>query len=242
MVTSATLTVTGSFTYVRARLGLAEAAEVQVGSPFDYEEQGVLFLPGGLPEPRDPDFIPAASHVVRQLLEISRGRAFLLFTSFAHLGAMREILARDTAHPLLTQGEAPREFLLERFRRTPGAVLLGSASFWEGVDVPGEALSLVVIDRLPFAVPDDPLLAARLDSIRQGGGNPFMDYQVPEAVLALKQGAGRLIRSRRDRGILCILDPRLVWRRYGEAFARSLPPFRPATELDEVRSFFRRQG
>jgi ATP-dependent DNA helicase DinG len=238
VVTSATLSVAGSFRFIRSRLGLDEAEEIGVASPFDYEEQGVIFLPRRLPEPKDPRFIPEAGLLVRRLLTITRGRAFLLFTSFAHLQAMRALLEEDVDYPLLVQGDQPREYLLERFQKTAGSVLLGTASFWEGVDVPGEALSLVVIDRLPFAVPDDPLLAARLNDIRRRGGEPFMDYQVPEAVLALKQGAGRLIRTRKDRGILCVLDPRLTSRRYGSAFARSLPPFRPLDDLDDVRSFF----
>ena len=238
ILTSATLSVAGSFDFVRRRLGVDKAEEVLVGSPFDYEEQGVLFLPGRLPDPNERSFIRAASAVVRQLLEISEGRAFLLFTSFAHLEGMRELLGAETDYPLLVQGDAPKEFLLERFTRTPRAVLLGTASFWEGVDVPGADLSLVIIDRLPFAVPTDPLLAACLDDIRRHGGDPFHQYQVPDAVLALKQGAGRLIRTRRDVGILCILDPRLTSRRYGAAFLASLPAFSRASHLDAVAGFF----
>lgn len=238
VLTSATLSVAGSFEFVRDRLGLDDAEEIQVASPFDYEEQGVLFLPGDLPEPSEPPFIAAASLIVRQLLAISEGRAFLLFTSFANLHAMQERLAEDTDYSLLVQGEAPRDFLLRRFTRTPRAVLLGTASFWEGVDVPGADLSLVVIDRLPFAVPSDPLLAARLQDLKSRGGDPFVEYQVPDAVLALKQGAGRLIRTRRDVGILCVLDPRLTRRRYGVAFLKSLPAFSRSRHIDGVAEFF----
>ncbi|MFQ5768464.1 MAG: ATP-dependent DNA helicase, partial [Acidobacteriota bacterium] len=162
VLTSATLSVAGSLTFLKSRLGLQEAAELRVESPFDYPEQGLLFLPEGLPEPGDADFVQAAVPLVRRLLEMSRGRAFLLFTSFARLGEMQRRLAAETDHPLLVQGDQPRAYLLERFMKTPGAVLLGTSSFWQGVDVPGDALSLVVIDRLPFAVPDDPLLSARL--------------------------------------------------------------------------------
>lgn len=239
VLTSATLSVDGSLEFLHQRLGLQDAEDVLVGSPFQYEQQGRLFLPDDLPEPSSREFIPQAARVVRQLLEITEGRAFLLFTSFAHLRSMARLLKDETGYRLMVQGEAPREQLLDRFMKSPRAVLLGADSFWQGVDVPGEALSLVIIDRLPFAVPDDPLLAARLDRIRQEGGNPFMEYQVPKAVLSLKQGAGRLIRTRQDRGILCILDPRLTRKRYGRAFARSLPPFPPETDLDAVRFFFR---
>ena len=239
VLTSATLSVAGTFEFVRRRVGIDDAEEVQVGSPFDYAEQGVLFLPRGLPEPSRASFIAEASLVVRQLLAVSEGRAFLLFTSFTHLNAMREKLVAETDYPLLVQGEAPREYLLQRFTRTPRAVLLGTASFWEGVDVPGADLSLVIIDRLPFAVPSDPLLVARLEDIRRQGGDPFLEYQLPDAVLALKQGAGRLIRTRRDVGILCNLDPRLTRRRYGAAFLASLPPLSRAVHLDDAASFFR---
>ena len=238
VLTSATLTVDGSFAFLRRRLGLDAAIEARVESPFDYQSQAVLYLPRGLPDPGDETFVERSVPILRDLLEVTGGRAFLLFTSFARLRATREALSGVGDYVLLTQGEAPRVLLLERFARLPRAVLLGTASFWEGVDVPGAALSLVVIDRLPFAVPDDPLLAARLDEIRSEGGEPFEEYQVPDAVLALKQGAGRLIRTRRDRGILCVLDPRLTTRRYGDAFLRSLPPFHTTSDFDAVRAFF----
>lgn len=238
VLTSATLTVDGSFDYFAERLGVADRARtLAVESPFAYREQAVLYLPRGMPEPRERDFGERSFDEILALLEITDGHAFLLFTSHAALGAMRERFEDVGRWPLFVQGEAPKAALVERFRETPRAVLLGTASFWHGVDVPGDALSLVVVDKLPFAVPSDPLVSARVDRIRESGGNPFRDYQVPVAVLELKQGIGRLIRSRRDRGIVAILDPRLTTKGYGRRFLDSLPPFRVVREVSECAQF-----
>ena len=239
ILTSATLTVGGTFDFLRGRLGLEESRSLQVSSPFDYAAQALLYLPEGLPEPSSPAFYPQAARTVRELLEASGGRALLLFTSYAGMHRMREILD-DEPHDftVLMQGEGSRHALLDRLREGRRAVLLGTASFWQGVDVPGEALSLVVIDRLPFEVPSDPVVQSRSDRLRESGGNPFRDLQLPQAVIGLKQGAGRLIRSTADRGVLAILDPRLQRRSYGRVFLESLPPFRRTTSLDEVRRFY----
>jgi ATP-dependent DNA helicase DinG len=224
-------------------MGLTDGRSQCWDSPFDYGAQGLLYVPQGLPEPNSPQFTAAAVDAVLPVLAASGGRAFLLFTS---LRAMREahgllsaaFAARGLAFPLLLQGEGSRSELLERFRRLGNAVLVASQSFWEGVDVRGEALSLVMIDRLPFAPPDDPVLAARIDKINREGRNAFMEYQVPQAVITLKQGAGRLIRDEADRGVLMICDPRLITRHYGKRIWQSLPPMRRTRELDEVRAFF----
>jgi ATP-dependent DNA helicase DinG len=244
--TSATLSVKRDFAHYISEMGLGEARTQCWDSPFDYAAQALLYLPHGLPEPNSPPFTAAAVDAVTPVLEASGGRAFLLFTS---LRAMREAhgLLQAVFHrrgfrfPLLLQGEGSRSELLERFRRLGNAVLVASQSFWEGVDVRGEALSLVMIDRLPFAPPDDPVLAARIDKINAGGGNAFMEYQVPQAVITLKQGAGRLIRDETDRGVLMICDPRLVTRHYGKRIWQSLPPMRRTRDLDEVRAFFASQ-
>ena len=239
VLTSATLTVASHFTFTRERVGVGEADELAVASPFDHETQAVLYLPE-MPDPGAKEFIPRFLEEVEELLEITDGRAFLLFTSFANLRRVAEELPRRVDWPILVQGQGAKAALLDRFRETPGAVLLGAASFWQGVDVAGEALSLVVIDRLPFDVPADPLVAARVERIRRHGGNPFRDYQLPAAVLDLKQGLGRLIRSRRDTGVLAVLDGRLRRRSYGRVFLDSLPPFPQADSLPAVRTFFAR--
>ncbi len=240
VLTSATLSVGGSFSFVRERLGIADAEEEIVPSPFDYETQAVLYLPGAMPEPRAPGWSERMLRELEGLIEISAGRAFLLFTSHAELRRVEEALRGRTPHPILVQGEMPRARLLEEFRATPGAILLGAASFWHGVDVVGEALSLVVIDKIPFDVPSDPLVAARIERIRALGGEPFNEYQVPSAAIELKQGLGRLIRSRTDRGILAVLDGRLRSRGYGRRLLEALPPFPVVSDIEQVREFFHR--
>jgi len=238
VLTSATLTVEGSFGFFLPRLGLDDAESLVVDSPFDHERQAVLYLPSDMPEPQDPGFIDAAVKRIVSLLEITSGRAFLLFTSYANLSRAHMALSELGRWPLLSQGEGSKVALVERFKVTPGAVLLGTTSFWHGVDVPGDALSLVVIDKLPFAVPSDPLVAARIERIRDSGGRPFDEYQVPLAVLELKQGLGRLLRRSSDRGVLAVLDPRLTRRRYGQSFLASLPPYRRVDEVGECARFF----
>jgi ATP-dependent DNA helicase DinG len=242
VLTSATLTVDGGFDFLAGRLGLVDAEALVVEPPFDYENQAVLYLPERFPEPRDPAFLDRAVDEITALAEATDGRAFLLFTSHASLQRVAERLRSLGRWPLLVQGEGSKVALVATFRATPRAVLLGTTSFWHGVDVPGEALSLVVVDKLPFDVPSDPLIGARIERIREQGGNPFMDFQVPLAVLELKQGLGRLLRSSRDRGILCVLDPRLTGRRYGRRFLRSLPPYRVVRERDRALAFFRQEA
>jgi ATP-dependent DNA helicase DinG len=243
--TSATLSVGGDFSHYRAQMGLAEAAAQSWESPFDFASHALLYVPKGMPEPNTPDYTPAVVAAALPAIEASGGRAFMLFTS---LRAMREgyELLKDAFHqrgldfPLLMQGEGSRTELLERFRRVGNAVLVGSQSFWEGVDVRGEALSLVVIDKLPFAPPDDPLLAARIERINRDGRNAFVEFQLPQAVITLKQGAGRLIRDETDRGVLMICDPRLFSKGYGRRILKSLPAMKGTREVAEVIAFFNR--
>ena len=234
VLTSATLAVDGGFAYLKSRLGLEPTAEVLLASPFDYAEQAVLYVPKRMPEPSSPTFVDRAAEEIVRILEVSRGRAFVLFTSYANMNAVAQRIASRVNYPLLMQGEAPKPVLLETFRRTPGAVLLATSSFWQGVDVAGEQLSCVIIDKLPFASPADPVVQARIERIRNQGGNPFQEYQVPVAILMLKQGLGRLIRAASDRGILAVLDSRLVERPYGRRFLESLPPARLVHDLAQV--------
>jgi ATP-dependent DNA helicase DinG len=238
VLTSATLAVDESFDYVSSRLGVEAGRSRLLPSPFDYRSQALFYVPRHLPSPKDPGFTSSASSEIRSLLHASRGRAFLLFTSFANLHAVRKDLEPDLPYPLFVQGEASRGEILESFRQTEGAVLLATSSFWEGVDVMGEQLSLVVIDKLPFAVPSDPLVSARMDWVAGQGGNAFAEYQIPMAILNLKQGLGRLIRSRSDRGVVAVLDSRLATMAYGKRFIQSLPPYRLTHDRDEVQRFF----
>ena len=239
LFTSATLAVGDDFRHFTQQMGLDDAQTLLLDSPFDYPNNALMWLPEHLPEPRDAGFVPALLEIVIPLLEASRGRAFLLFTSHRNLRRAAELLADRVSFPLFVQGEQPRSVLLEQFRDSGEGVLLGSSSFWEGVDVIGDALSLVVIDKLPFAAPDDPVMEARSDVLRRSGGNPFTQLYLPQAVIALKQGAGRLIRDVNDRGALVICDPRIRTKSYGSMFRNSLPPMRQADSQSEVEDFLR---
>jgi len=239
LFTSATLAVGGDFSHFTRQLGLEEAATLLLDSPFDYASHALMWLPADLPEPRDVQFVPRLLDIAVPLLEASQGRAFLLFTSHRALREAAALLEQRVDFPLFVQGVQPRSILLESFRASGNGVLLGSASFWEGVDVIGEALSLVVIDKLPFAAPDDPVMEARSEQLRRSGGNPFMELYLPAAVIALKQGAGRLIRDVNDKGVLVICDPRLRTRSYGTIFRSSLPPMREAESQEQVEKFLR---
>jgi ATP-dependent DNA helicase DinG len=238
VLTSATLAVANGFDYIKARLGLEGARELIVPSHFDYESQAIFYVPPNMPEPRDPNFSAQATVRIRQLLEITRGRAFCLFTSLAQMQQVHDALLGQLDYPMLLQGSAPKTALIEQFRATPNAVLFATSSFWQGVDVQGEQLSCVIIDKIPFAVPSDPIVQARCRAIDESGGNSFFDYSVPSAVITLKQGFGRLIRSLNDRGLLVLLDNRILKKHYGKVFVQSLPPYTRTTDIRKVEEFF----
>jgi len=243
VLTSATLAVAAApqrsdFEYIRQRVGLEHARELVVPSHFDYGSQAVLYVPPDMPDPRSTIFGNRAADKIRRILEITQGRAFCLFTSYAQMNDIHDRLLGELPYPMLLQGKAPRNALLDEFRTTPNAVLFATSSFWQGVDVQGEQLSCVIIDRLPFAVPSDPIVAARVRAIDSNGGNAFFEYQVPSAVISLKQGFGRLIRSVKDRGVLALLDNRLLKQRYGKIFLDSLPAYKKTNDLAEVEEFF----
>ncbi len=238
ILTSATLAVDGTFEYIRTRLGVGQSEGLRLPSEYDFARQAILYLPKRMPDPRSPEFALAAGREVVEILRRTRGRAFVLFTSYTSLRAVQSLAELSLEFPILVQGSAPRTQLLHQFRTTPHAVLFATASFWQGVDVVGEALSCVVIDKLPFASPGDPITSARIEAIRERGGEPFSEYQVPLAILALQQGLGRLIRHRQDRGVLAVLDPRLRTKGYGRRFLASLPPAPIVHELEGVEAFF----
>ena len=238
ILTSATLAVGGAFDYIRSRLGVDHTRDVVLPSHFDYQSQALFYVPPDLPDPRTSQFSAKAAERIRKLLEITRGRAFVLFTSYAQMREIHQRLLGEIEFPMLLQGEAPKSALLEEFRATPNCVLFATSSFWQGVDVQGEQLSCVVIDRLPFAVPSDPVVAARVKAIDSAGGNAFFEYQVPSAVITLKQGFGRLIRSLHDRGLVALLDNRVLKKQYGKVFVESLPNYSRTTDLRMVESWF----
>jgi ATP-dependent DNA helicase DinG len=237
VLTSATLTVGNRFDYIRQRLGVDHAKERTLPPEFHYGQQALLYLPQRMPDVRDAGFAAKAADQIVRLLELSEGRAFCLFTSYAQMKDLYERVSSRVHYPLLLQGTAPRSALLERFKSTPNAVLFATASFWQGVDVPGQQLSCVIVDRLPFAVPSDPIVSARVRALDEEGRNAFAEYQVPQAVLALKQGFGRLIRARTDRGVLSLLDNRIQRMAYGKIFMESLPNYATTTELGDVERF-----
>jgi ATP-dependent DNA helicase DinG len=238
VLTSATLTVDGSFEYVKGRLGVRRATELKLDSEFDYARQTILYLPKRIPDPRQPDFAVAAAREIVGILKLTSGRAFVLFTSYANLREVHRLASTELEYPILVQGTAPRSALLRDFKATRNAVLLATSSFWQGVDVVGDALSCVIIDKLPFASPGDPVTAARVETINARGGSAFGEYQIPLAILTLKQGLGRLLRHRQDRGVLAVLDSRLRTMAYGRRFLSSLPPAPITSDLRDIARFF----
>jgi ATP-dependent DNA helicase DinG len=238
VLTSATLTVDGSFEYVRSRLGVRKAQEIRLPSEFDYSQQAILYLPKRMPDPRSREFAPAVAREVVEIVKRTKGRAFVLFTSYANLREVHARASTEIEYPILVQGTAPRSALLRDFKAMANAVLLATSSFWQGVDVVGEALSCVIIDKLPFASPGDPITSARIEAITAAGGSAFGEYQIPLAILSLQQGLGRLIRHRQDRGVLAVLDPRLRSMGYGRRFLNSLPPAPVTSELQDIDGFF----
>jgi ATP-dependent DNA helicase DinG len=237
VLTSATLAVGGRFEFLKQRLGIHGARERVLPPEFDFRSQAMFYVPSRLPDVRDAGFPAAAAREIAALLECTAGRAFCLFTSYSQMNQIYELVRADSCFPLFLQGTAPRMALLEKFRHTNGAVLFATSSFWQGVDVPGDQLSCVIVDRLPFAVPSDPVVAARVRALTEDGRNAFSEYQVPEAVLALKQGFGRLIRTRTDRGVLAILDNRIQRMQYGRIFIESLPDYTLTRDIADVRRF-----
>ncbi len=240
--TSATLSVANTFDHFANNLGLADASGLSWGSPFDYPNQSLFYHPKGLPQPNAPDFVPVIVDFAVPVLQASQGRAFFLFTSHRALQQAAELLKHKIDYPLLIQGSRPKSQLLEQFKKAGNAVLLGTSSFWEGVDVRGEALSCVIIDKLPFSSPGDPVLKARLDAMTQQGKNPFFEHQLPTAVIALRQGIGRLIRDVTDRGVLMVCDPRLLKRSYGQLFLDSVPAMKRTRDIADVQAFFQHEG
>jgi ATP-dependent DNA helicase DinG len=235
--TSATLTVNDRFDHFTSQLGLENAQTSQWTSPFDYARQALMYIPAAMPAPNERQYTQAVVEAALPVIEASRGRAFLLFTSHRALSIAHDLVRDRLDYELLVQGSMPRSKLLDRFRHAGNAVLMGTSSFWEGVDVRGEALSCVIVDKLPFAPPDDPIIQARIEALREQGGNPFRDFQLPSAVIALKQGFGRLIRDTTDRGVIMICDPRLLTKSYGKVFINSLPPVPLTHDLEQVCRF-----
>jgi ATP-dependent DNA helicase DinG len=238
VLTSATLAVAGNFEFLGSRLGMRSARSLLVHSHFDYPSQALLYVPQHLPDPRGAAYTREAAREITRILEASQGRAFVLCTSYQQMRLLHDAISFEVPYPVLLQGTGPKQALLEEFRSTPNCVLFATSSFWQGVDVQGEQLSCVIIDKLPFAVPSDPVVNARVEMIRQDGGNPFYDYQIPQAAIALKQGFGRLIRSKQDRGVLALLDNRITRQRYGQVFFDSLPEYGFTTKFEDVERFF----